>query len=58
MDDFKPVIMDHISLIGDGKLSDETLDSYRSMADRLRKLARRNMKVLLRKQKIERICQN
>lgn len=53
------VVIDHVGLIGgDKNIDEETRRSYNEMASHLRKLAKRNMRVLLRKQKIERICQN
>lgn len=53
------VVMDHVSLIGGEKnIDEETRKSYQTMASRLRKIAKRNMRVLLRKTKIKRICQN
>jgi hypothetical protein len=53
------VVMDHVSLIGGEKnIDEETRKSYQTMASRLRKIAKRNMRVLLRKTKIKNICQN
>lgn len=53
------IVMDHVSLIGgENNIDDETRKSYNEMASRLRKLAKRNMRVLLRKTKIKNICQN
>ena len=53
------VVIDHLNLIGVEKnIDEETRNSYQVMAGRLRKLAKRNMRVLLRKTKIKRICQN
>jgi hypothetical protein len=54
------VIVDHVDIFGPiGKELDEnTKRSYNEAAKRLRKLAKRNMRVLLRKTKIKRICQN
>ena len=52
------VIIDHLNLISDKNIDEETRNSYQVMAGRLRKLAKRNMRVLLRKTKIKRICQN
>jgi len=47
------VVIDHLSLIGDEKnIDEETRKSYQTMARRLRGLAKRNMRVLLRKTKI------
>ena len=52
-------IIDHLNLIGSEKdIDDETRKSYQTMARRLREVAKRNMRVLLRKQKIKRVCQN
>lgn len=50
------VIIDHLNLISDKNIDEETRNSYQVMAGRLRKLAKRNMRVLLRKTKIKRIC--
>jgi len=53
------VVIDHVGLIGgENNIDDETRKSYKTMAKRLRKLAKRNMRVLLRKTKIKKICQN
>ena len=53
------VVIDHLNLIGSEiNIDEETRNSYQAMAGRLRKLAKRNMRVLLRKTKIKRICQN
>jgi hypothetical protein len=54
------VIVDHVDIFGPiGKELDEnTKRSYNEAAKRLRKLAKRNMRVLLRKTKIKKICQN
>lgn len=53
------VVIDHLNLIGSEKnIDDDTKKSYQTAAKRLRKLAKRNMRVLLRKTKIKRICQN
>jgi len=54
------VVIDHVDSFGPiGKELDEaTKKSYNVAAKRLRKLAKRNMRVLLRKIKIKRICQN
>ena len=45
----KDIVIDHINLFG---------SEYNLAASKLKKLARRNMRVLLRKIKIKRICQN
>lgn len=52
------VVIDHLSSIGLENIDDETRKSYQTMARRLREVAKRNMRVLLRKQKIKRVCQN
>ena len=52
------VVVDHIDLISDDLISEETKKSYLTMAERLKELGKRNMRVLKRKEKIERICQN
>lgn len=53
------VVIDHLNLISSEKdIDDETRKSYQTMARRLREVAKRNMRVLLRKQKIKRVCQN
>jgi hypothetical protein len=54
------VIVDHIDRFGPigAELDDDTKKSYNEAAKRLRKLAKRNMRVLLRKTKIKNICQN
>lgn len=53
------VVIDHLNLMGSEKdIDDETRKSYQTMARRLREVAKRNMRVLLRKQKIKRVCQN
>ena len=54
------VVIDYVDSFGPiGKeLDEDTKKSYNVAAKRLRKLAKRNMRVLLRKQKIKRICQN
>jgi hypothetical protein len=53
------VVIDHLNLIGGEKnIDEETRKSYNEMASRLRKLAKRNTKIILRKKKIKRICQN
>ena len=50
------LVIDHLNLISEENIDDETRKSYQSMARRLRELAKRNMRVLLRKQKIKRVC--
>ena len=50
------VIIDHLNLISDKNIDEETRNSYQAIAGRLRGLAKRNMRVLLRKTKIKRIC--
>ena len=56
------VVIDHVDSIGETdwqvQLDEETIKSYKAMAGRLRGLAKRNMRVILRKKKIKRICQN
>ena len=53
------VIIDHVNLIGgEDSIDEETRKSYQTMAKRLKKLAKRNMRVLNRKEIIKRICQN
>jgi hypothetical protein len=54
------VIVDHVDSFGPigAELDENTKKSYNEAAKRLRKLAKRNMRVLLRKTKIKRICQN
>lgn len=54
------VVVDHVDSFGPiGKELDEaTKKSYLTMAERLKELGKRNMRVLKRKEKIERICQN
>jgi len=53
-------IIDYVDSFGPiGKeLDEDTKKSYNVAAKRLRELAKRNMRVLLRKQKIKRVCQN
>ena len=53
-------VIDHVSLIGDKStmLDEDTKKSYNVAAERLKKLAKRNMRVILRKEKIKKICQN
>ncbi len=53
-------IIDHVSLIRDKStmLDEDTKKSYNVAAERLIKLAKRNMRVILRKEKIKKICQN
>ena len=50
------VVIDHLNLISDKNIDEETRNSYQAIAGRLRGLAKRNMRVLLRKTKIKRIC--
>ena len=54
------VVVDYVDRFGPigTELDDDTKKSYQTAAKRLRKLAKRNMRVLLRKIKIKRICQN
>ena len=54
------VVVDYIDRFGPiGKELDEaTKKSYLTMAERLKELGKRNMRVIKRKEKIERICQN
>lgn len=59
------VVVDYVDKFGPiGKELDEdnrfisTQKSYQTMAKRLKELAKRNMRVLNRKEKIKRICQN
>jgi len=54
------VVIDHVDSFGpiNKELDEATKKSYNVAAKRLRKLAKRNMRVLLRKIKIKRICQN
>jgi hypothetical protein len=42
----------------DTELNDDTIKLYQNIARRLKELAKRNMRVLKRKEKIKRICQN
>lgn len=57
MKEYKPVIIDHLDLIGDKTyLDDETLSSY-VMIYRLKKLARENMIKIKRREKIKRIIE-
>jgi len=53
-------VVDYVDRFGPigTELDDDTKKSYQTAAKRLRKLAKRNMRVLLRKTKIKRICQN
>ena len=53
-------VIDHVSLIRDKStmLDEDTKKSYNVAAKRLIKLAKRNMRVILRKEKIKKICQN
>lgn len=51
------VVIDHVGLIDSEKnIDDDTRKSYQTMAKRLKELAKRNMRVLNRKEKIKRIC--
>ena len=54
------VVIDYVDSFGPiGKeLDEDTKKSYNVAAKRLRKIAKRNMRVLLRKTKIKNICQN
>ena len=54
------VVVDYVDRFGPigTELDEATKKSYLTAAKRLRKLAKRNMRVLLRKTKIKRICQN
>lgn len=57
MKEYKPIIVDHLDLIGDRTyLDDETLSSYHVMAYRLKKLAKKNIRKIKRIEKIKRIC--
>ena len=53
-------VIDHVSLIRDKStmLDEDTKKSYNVAAERLIKLAKRKMRVILRKEKIKKICQN
>lgn len=51
-------VIDHVSLISDKNINEETMKSSQTMAKRLKELAKRNMRVLTRKEKIKSICQN
>jgi hypothetical protein len=53
-------IIDHVDRFGPigAELDENTQKSYNEAAKRLRKIAIRNMRVLLRKTKIKRICRN
>ncbi len=53
-------VIDHVSLIRDKStmLDEDTKKSYNVAAERLIKLGKRNMRVILRKEKIKKICQN
>ena len=58
MKEYKPVIIDHLDLIGDKTyLDDKTLSSYYVMTFRLKKLARENMIKIKRREKIKRIIE-
>jgi len=50
--------VDRFGLIIGTELDEDTQKSYQTMAKRLKELAKRNMRVLKRKEKIKRICQN
>ena len=54
------VVVDHVDRFGPigAELDENTQKSYNEAARRLRKIAIRNMRVLLRKTKIKRICRN
>jgi len=54
------VIVDHVDKFDpiSTELDEDTQKSYQNMAKRLKELAKRNMRVLKRKEKIKRICQN
>jgi hypothetical protein len=54
------VVVDHVDRFGPigAELDEETRKSYNDAAKQLRKIAKRNMRVLLRKTKIKNICQN
>jgi len=54
------VVVDHVDRFGPigTELDEKTQKSYNEAAKRLRKIAKRNMRVLLRKTKIKNICQN
>jgi hypothetical protein len=54
------VVVDYVDSFGPigAELDEDTQKSYNAAAKRLRKLAKRNMRVLLRKTKIKRICRN
>lgn len=54
------VVVDHVDSFGPigTELDENTQKSYNEAAKRLRKIAKRNMRVLLRKTKIKNICQN
>lgn len=64
MKEYKPIIVDHLDLIGDKTyLDDKTLSSYHVMAYKLKNLAssmsrKKNMRKIKRIEKIKRICQN
>ena len=53
-------VIDNVSLISDNSttLDDDMIKSYNVAAKRLKELAKRNMRVLKRKEKIKRICRN
>jgi Zn-dependent peptidase ImmA (M78 family) len=54
------VVVDYVDKFGPiGKeLDEDTKKSYLTMAERLKELGKRNMRLLKRKEKIKRICQN
>jgi len=54
------VVVDYVDSFGSigTELDENTQKSYNEAAKRLRKIAKRNMRVLLRKTKIKNICQN
>ena len=54
------LIVDHVDNFGPigTELDEDTIKSYNVAAERLIKLAKRNMRVILRKEKIKKICQN
>ncbi len=57
----KDIVIDYVDCIGpigEKYLDEETIKSYQAVAGRLRGLAKRNMRVLLRKEKIKKICLN
>ena len=54
------VVVDHVDSFGPigAELDENTQKSYNEAAKRLKELAIRNMRILNRKEKIKRICQN